>query len=122
MTESIALPVLTAIGSVAAAAPCDHRQPDLVVCPSPVPPRITELAGGSATLQLTVSPSGAVTGVRLVQASGTRRGSQLPAKRSCGGATSQLAQFAPGPYPSHLWLPSRPPNNSSKPTPLRGAA
>jgi len=69
MITLIALAALSASSSAASPA-CDRRQPDLLVCPAPQPPRVTELASGSVTLELTIGPTGSVTAIRTVRATG----------------------------------------------------
>ncbi|WP_425603937.1 energy transducer TonB [Luteimonas kalidii] len=60
---------LALVGS-GSAGPCAGLDPELLVCPAPEAPRITELTRGEVTLELSVAADGSVTTSRVQSASG----------------------------------------------------
>jgi len=52
------------------AVACDAIDPELVYCPAPEPPRITELKAGACTLELQIGVDGTVLASRVASASG----------------------------------------------------
>lgn len=51
---------------------CNRPDPELIHCPSPDAPRITELGAGKVTLELEVGPNGEVQGSKVISSSGHR--------------------------------------------------
>jgi len=49
---------------------CARLDPELIHCPQPVAPRITELWGGKVTLAIEVNPDGSVHSSRVLSSSG----------------------------------------------------
>ena len=52
------------------AVDCSPLDPDLVVCPSPKPPHVSELTGGRVVVQLTIRLDGSVSDSKILTSSG----------------------------------------------------
>ena len=62
---------LLSAGCIASQADdCRSIDPELLACPAPLAPRITELRQGTVTVQLTIQADGSVSAARVVSASG----------------------------------------------------
>ena len=65
--------VIALAGSLAAATgngTCSQLDPELVHCPAPEAPRITELREGTVTLELYIDPDGSVRSSKVLRSSG----------------------------------------------------
>ena len=54
----------------ASASTCKEIDPELIHCPPPEAPRVTELRSGKVTLELSISPDGRVTSSTVLSISG----------------------------------------------------
>ena len=68
------LSILIAVASASGAPPpdsaCNGPDPELIYCPLPEAPRVTELRGGKVTVELQIDPDGHVRSSKVVSSSG----------------------------------------------------
>ena len=69
-----ALWIVIALAAASTAPPtaehCSRLDPELVRCPTPEPPQITELHEGHVTLEVNVDPDGSVRSSKVLSSSG----------------------------------------------------
>ena len=62
--------IATSSGSSMPVESCERLDPELIHCPVPEAPRVTELRGGSVTLELQIDLDGSVSSSRVISSSG----------------------------------------------------
>jgi len=67
---SIVIALAATSTAAPAAEPCFRIDPELIHCPAPEPPRITELREGQVTLEINVGPDGSVRSSKVLSSSG----------------------------------------------------
>jgi len=67
---SILIALASSTGGLPSDPACKGPDPELVQCPSPEAPRVTELGSGKVVLELEIGPDGRVRSSKVVSSSG----------------------------------------------------
>jgi TonB family protein len=110
--------VIAASGAPASSDLCNHLDKELLVCPAPQAPRITELRAGKVTLELRIAQDGSVISSTVVSSSGH------PAWAAAAQAAAATWHYSPSSQQRTRVVPfnfqtgaAQPSNNSFKVTP-----
>ena len=99
-----ALWIVIALAATSTAPPaaglCSRLDPELIHCPAPEAPRITELREGHVTLEVKVDPDGSVRSSKVLSSSGHPAWASAAQAAVASGITWRVRGLAHGRFPS----------------------